>query len=64
LLPGKRGVGFDTAAVARKLTVSGTTVGTHVRSVLARLGSLGLEAASFAVRYHLLEDSPRRAGRD
>jgi hypothetical protein len=30
--------------------------------VLTKLGfTLGLEAASFAVRYHLLEGSPRRA---
>ena len=54
--------GLDTAAIARKLTVSRTTVRTHVQSVLTKLGVHSrLEAASFAVRYHLLEDGPRRA---
>jgi two-component system nitrate/nitrite response regulator NarL len=53
--------GLDTAAIARKLTVSRTTVRTHVQSVLTKLGVHSrLEAASFAVRYHLLEDGPRR----
>ncbi len=53
--------GLDTAAIARKLTVSRTTVRTHVQSVLIKLGVHSrLEAASFAVRYHLLEDGPRR----
>jgi two-component system, NarL family, nitrate/nitrite response regulator NarL len=54
--------GLDTAAIARKLTVSRTTVRTHVQSVLTKLGVHSrLEAASFAVRYHLLEDGPRRS---
>jgi DNA-binding NarL/FixJ family response regulator len=54
--------GLDTAAIARKLTVSRTTVRTHVQSVLSKLGVHSrLEAASFAVRYHLLEDGPRRS---
>jgi DNA-binding CsgD family transcriptional regulator len=53
--------GLDTAAIARKLTVSRTTVRTHVQSVLTKLGVHSrLEAASFAVRYYLLEDGPRR----
>jgi two-component system nitrate/nitrite response regulator NarL len=52
--------GLDTAAIARKLTVSRTTVRTHVQSVLTKLGVHSrLEAASVAVRYHLLEDGPR-----
>jgi two-component system, NarL family, nitrate/nitrite response regulator NarL len=54
--------GLDTAAIARKLTVSRTTVRTHVQSVLNKLGVHSrLEAASFAVRYHLLADGPRRS---
>lgn len=54
--------GLDTAAIARKLTVSRTTVRTHVQAVLTKLGVHSrLEAASFAVRYHLLEDGPRRS---
>jgi DNA-binding NarL/FixJ family response regulator len=54
--------GLDTAAIARKLTVSRTTVRTHVQSVLTKLGVHSrLEAASFAVRYHLLEDGPGRS---
>jgi two-component system nitrate/nitrite response regulator NarL len=54
--------GLDTAAIARKLTVARTTVRTHVQSVLSKLGVHSrLEAASFAVRYHLLDDGPRRS---
>lgn len=54
--------GLDTAAIARKLTVSRTTVRTHVQSILTKLGVHSrLEAASFAVRYHLLSDGPRRS---
>jgi two-component system, NarL family, nitrate/nitrite response regulator NarL len=53
--------GLDTAAIAVKLSVSRTTVRTHVQSVLTKLGVHSrLEAASFAVRYRLLDD---RAGR-
>jgi two-component system, NarL family, nitrate/nitrite response regulator NarL len=49
--------GLDTAAIARKLTVSRTTVRTHVQSILTKLGVHSrLEAASFAVRYHLLDE--------
>lgn len=48
--------GLDTAAMARKLTVSRTTVKTHVQSVLTKLGVHSrLEAASMAVRYRLLD---------
>lgn len=54
--------GLDTAAMARKLTVSRTTVRTHVQSVLTKLGVHSrLEAASYAVRYHLLDDDSRRS---
>ena len=53
--------GLDTAAIARKLCVSRTTVRTHVQSVLTKLGVHSrLEAASFAVRYRLLEDAGQR----
>ncbi len=49
--------GLDTAAMARKLSVSRTTVRTHVQSVLTKLGVHSrLEAASYAVRYRLLAD--------
>ncbi len=48
--------GLDTAAMARKLGVSRATVRTHVQSLLTKLGVHSrLEAASFAVRYRLLE---------
>jgi two-component system, NarL family, nitrate/nitrite response regulator NarL len=51
--------GLDTAAMARKLSVSRATVRTHVQSVLMKLGVHSrLEAASFAVRYRLLENGP------
>jgi two-component system nitrate/nitrite response regulator NarL len=53
--------GLDTAAIARKLSVSRTTVRTHVQAVLTKLGVHSrLEAASFAVRYRLLDE---RTGR-
>jgi len=60
--------GLDTAAMARKLGVSPATVRTHVQSLLTKLGVHSrLEAASFAVRYRLLDEgfshSPlRRSG--
>jgi DNA-binding NarL/FixJ family response regulator len=51
--------GLDTAAMARKLGVSRATVRTHVQSLLTKLGVHSrLEAASYAVRYRLLEESP------
>jgi len=51
--------GMDTAAMAAKLGLSGTTVRTHVQTLLTRLGVHSrLEAASFAVRYGLLDDEP------
>jgi two-component system nitrate/nitrite response regulator NarL len=54
--------GLDTAAIARKLSVSHATVRTHIQSVLTKLGVHSrLEAASFAVRYRLLADEPYRA---
>ncbi len=50
--------GLDTAAIARKLSVSQATVRTHVQSVLTKLGVHSrLEAASFAVRYRVLEET-------
>jgi two-component system, NarL family, nitrate/nitrite response regulator NarL len=50
--------GLDTAAMATKLGLSRTTVRTHVQTLLTRLGVHSrLEAAAFAVRYGLLEDS-------
>jgi two-component system, NarL family, nitrate/nitrite response regulator NarL len=53
--------GLDTAAMARKLAVSRTTVRTHVQSILTKLGVHSrLEAASFAVRYQLLGDGAGR----
>jgi two-component system nitrate/nitrite response regulator NarL len=52
--------GLDTVAIARKLTVSQATVRAHVQSMLNKLGVHSrLEAASFAVRYRLLDDGPR-----
>jgi two-component system, NarL family, nitrate/nitrite response regulator NarL len=56
--------GLDTVGIARKLAVSQATVRAHVQSVLSKLGVHSrLEAASFAVRYHLLDEetSPSRA---
>jgi two-component system, NarL family, nitrate/nitrite response regulator NarL len=48
--------GLDTVAIARKLAVSQATVRAHIQSVLTKLGVHSrLEAASFAVRYHLLD---------
>ncbi len=56
--------GLDTAAMATKLHVSRTTVRTHVQAILTKLGVHSrLEAASFAVRYGLLEDDGARARR-
>ena len=53
--------GLDTAGIARRLAVSQATVRAHVQSVLTKLGVHSrLEAASFAVRYHLLDgDTPQ-----
>ena len=54
--------GLDTTGIAARLGVSRATVRTHVQSLLTKLGVHSrLEAASFAVRYRLLEDGPRRA---
>lgn len=59
--------GLDTAGIAATLGVSRTTVRTHVQALLAKLGVHSrLEAASFAVRYRLLDDmrdSSSRAAR-
>lgn len=48
--------GLGTAAMARRLGVSATTVRTHVQSLLTKLGVHSrLEAASLAVRHGLLD---------
>ena len=52
--------GLDTSGIATKLGVSPATVRTHVQSVLMKLGVHSrLEAASFAVRYGLLDEAAR-----
>jgi two-component system, NarL family, nitrate/nitrite response regulator NarL len=49
--------GLSTAAMVSALGVSRTTVRTHVQALLTKLGVHSrLEAASFAVRYGLLDD--------
>lgn len=49
--------GMSTAAMVSVLGVSRTTVRTHVQALLTKLGVHSrLEAASFAVRYGLLDD--------
>lgn len=53
--------GLDTAGIATKLGVSAATVRTHVQSLMTKLGVHSrLEAASYAVRYRLLEDEALR----
>ncbi len=53
--------GLDTAGIATKLGVSAATVRTHVQSLMTKLGVHSrLEAASYAVRYRLLEDEVLR----
>ncbi len=48
--------GLDTAAIVARMGVSRTTVRTHLQSVLTKLGVHSrLEAASFAVRHHLVD---------
>jgi two-component system nitrate/nitrite response regulator NarL len=50
--------GLDTSSIATKLGVSAATVRTHVQSVLTKLGVHSrLEAASYAVRYGLLDEA-------
>ncbi|EWC60997.1 Nitrate/nitrite response regulator protein [Actinokineospora spheciospongiae] len=54
--------GASTAAMERRLGVSGTTVRTHVQALLTKLGVHSrLEAASLAVRHRLLLPQPDRA---
>jgi len=54
--------GLDTAAMARKLGVSPATVRTHIQSLLTKLGVHSrLEAASFAVRYRLLDEGVKQS---
>lgn len=53
--------GLGTDAMAKRLGVSNTTVRTHSQRLLNKLGVHSrLEAASFAVRYALLDMPPRR----
>lgn len=48
--------GLDTGAIVARMGVSRTTVRTHLQSVLTKLGVHSrLEAASFAVRHHLVD---------
>ena len=50
--------GLDTSGIATKLGVSAATVRTHVQSMLTKLGVHSrLEAASYAVRYGLLDET-------
>lgn len=52
--------GLDTVAMSRQLGVSRTTVRSHVQAVLTKLGVHSrLEAASLAIRYGLVDASPR-----
>ncbi len=55
--------GQDTAAIVASLGVSAATVRTHVQSLLSKLGVHSrLEAAAFAVRHGLLDETVRRGG--
>ncbi|MDQ2750993.1 MAG: response regulator transcription factor [Actinomycetota bacterium] len=59
--------GLDTSSMSRRLGVSTTTVRSHVQAVLTKLGVHSrLEAASLAIRYHLVEapvvPDPRASG--
>jgi two-component system, NarL family, nitrate/nitrite response regulator NarL len=51
--------GAGTAAIARRLGVSTTTIRSHVQAVLTKLGVHSrMEAASVAIRYGLVHDAP------
>ncbi len=53
--------GHDTAGIVAALGVSAATVRTHVQSLLSKLGVHSrLEAAAFAVRHGLLDETVRR----
>jgi DNA-binding NarL/FixJ family response regulator len=55
--------GLDTQALARALSVSVTTVRTHVQSLLAKLGvNSRLQAVALTVRTGLLDQPLRRGG--
>jgi two-component system nitrate/nitrite response regulator NarL len=55
--------GLDTAAMAERLGVSGTTVRSHVQAVLTKLGAHSrLEAASLATRFGLVDACPEVLG--
>jgi len=52
--------GFGTTLIARRLGVSTMTIRSHVQAVLTKLGVHSrLEAASLAIRYGLVDASPR-----
>jgi two-component system nitrate/nitrite response regulator NarL len=52
--------GRDNATIARRLSVSGNTVRTHVQSILTKLGVRSrLQAAAFAVRYGVVRSEVR-----
>jgi DNA-binding NarL/FixJ family response regulator len=56
--------GLNTRAMARQLSVSITTVRTHVQSLLAKLGvNSRLQAVTLAMRTALLETPTRRGAR-
>jgi two-component system nitrate/nitrite response regulator NarL len=53
--------GLSSAAIARYLTISPNTVRTHIQSLMGKLQVHSrLEAAAFAVRYRVLDATPRR----
>jgi len=52
---------LSSAAIARYLTISPNTVRTHIQSLMGKLQVHSrLEAAAFAVRYRVLDATPRR----
>jgi two-component system nitrate/nitrite response regulator NarL len=56
--------GLDTATMVQQMGVSRTTVRTHLQAVLTKLCVHSrLEAASFAVRHHLVDTRPEPATR-
>jgi two-component system nitrate/nitrite response regulator NarL len=53
--------GLSSAAIARYLSISPNTVRTHIQSLMGKLQVHSrLEAAAFAVRYRVLDATPRR----
>jgi two-component system, NarL family, nitrate/nitrite response regulator NarL len=54
--------GSDNSTIARRLSVSGNTVRTHVQSILTKLGVRSrLQAAAFAVRHGVVSPTGERA---